>query len=331
MNRRLIWLTVAMTAGVMAGHGCSTCHRLCSPRCPAPGVSGEAQDRSLLLPPHPLTPVAPGSMAAPGTTAPFIGPNPVPPPPPPDPPPGAQRSYPPLPPNPLPATGDGKVSAIEPDWRPSLSSPPIARLSAPDTAPLRPRGAAATPLPQSPEPPRADTPKQAEQRPAAGFMPTEEPSPTPSLPVGISGFAAARERVTVGRRPLLQGLDWLQARGYRTVLYVRRTSEDDSSDQQQVTARQMRYVSLNVALPLSRDVVDQFKQIVNDTGNYPLFVYDLDGSLAGGMWYLYYLQEGANETAAFDKASQLGLKKGPDEACKQMWSAIEQFLEKRRQ
>ena len=44
-------------------------------------------------------------------------------------------------------------------------------------------------------------------------------------------------RVTSGLRPQLDGLDWLQAHGYRTVLHIRAPGEDDTADRRQVEKR----------------------------------------------------------------------------------------------
>ncbi len=128
---------------------------------------------------------------------------------------------------------------------------------------------------------------------------------------------------------MLEGLDWLQNKGYRTVVYLRRADEDDASDSREVSKRGMKYIGLKVTLPLTPEVVNQVNQIVADPENSPLFVYDVDGSLAGGLWYIYFRTiEGASEAVAAEKADQLGLKRGP-EAHQQMWAAIEEYLKNR--
>jgi protein tyrosine phosphatase (PTP) superfamily phosphohydrolase (DUF442 family) len=144
------------------------------------------------------------------------------------------------------------------------------------------------------------------------------------LPVGIPQFAMARDKVAAGLKPMLEdGLDWLKANGYRTVLHVRLPGEDDSADRKQVEKRGMTYLSLEVSPQiLSKAVVDGFNRIVADANTYPLFVYDKDGTLAGALWYLHFRTAGSeSDTAARARAARLGLKE--DAA---MGAAIQRFL-----
>ncbi len=68
------------------------------------------------------------------------------------------------------------------------------------------------------------------------------------LPVGIPQFSSPMDNVATGLRPSLdEGLDWLQARGYRTVVHIRAPGEDDAADRKQVEKRNMKYISLEVA------------------------------------------------------------------------------------
>src|SRR5262249_23319512 len=137
---------------------------------------------------------------------------------------------------------------------------------------------------------------QAEPKPSPQFYPpdrTAEPplknSPT-ALPVGIPQFANAIDNVTTGLRPSLDdGLDWLQARGYRTVLHIRPPAEEDAADRKQVEKRAMKYLSLEVSpQTLTKAIVEEFARMVSDESLRTMFVYDRDGSLAGGLWYLYF-------------------------------------------
>ncbi len=75
----------------------------------------------------------------------------------------------------------------------------------------------------------------------------------------------------------------------------------------------MKYLSLEVApQTLSQTTVDQFNRLVSDPLNYPLFVYDKDGSLAGGLWYLYFRTvERTTDSEARKRAQRLGLRDDP--------------------
>jgi protein tyrosine phosphatase (PTP) superfamily phosphohydrolase (DUF442 family) len=161
-----------------------------------------------------------------------------------------------------------------------------------------------------------------------------EPTPKPavsenaSLPVGIPGFASARERVASGQKPLLDGLDWLKDNGYRAVLHLRAAGEGDVADRRQVEKRGMRFYSLEIAPEtLTKATVEDFTRIVTDAANEPLFVYDRDGNTAGGTWYLYFrTAERQTDEQARVRAQRLGLKDAQSPEQRAMWLAIQKYV-----
>jgi hypothetical protein len=170
--------------------------------------------------------------------------------------------------------------------------------------------------PQSPEPPRARL---------------EETTRPPSLPVGIPQFAVAKEkpRVASGLKPSGEGLDWLAANGYKAVLFLHPPAQDDTAERTRVEAKPpLRYLSLAVAPEtLTADLLSQFNKLVNDPANQPLFVYDADGVVAGGLWYLHLYQgEGLPEAKARAEAIRLGLRDDPAGDQGTMWVAVQKLL-----
>jgi protein tyrosine phosphatase (PTP) superfamily phosphohydrolase (DUF442 family) len=307
--KRLSWLSCALAAGLLGAPGCThfcrqsdSCasgYRCCDP-VPVAGY----------LAPSPLSPCQSLALAGPRppdavNVLPRATPQPLPSTPPPPIAPAAPPEV---------QTGPPVASGIEPAWH---SSPgPDVRLEGPETA--QPP-AAAVPQPQ---------PGVAEER-SGGPKPgvAEERTVTPSLPVGIPQFAMAKKRVASGQRPMLDGLDWLANHGYRTALHLHAPGQDDSSDRKQFEARGIRYVALEVSpQTLSREVVDQFNHLVTDAGSQPLFVYDKDGTLAGGLWYLHFrTAEGASDEDARAQAARLGLKEDSPEG-RPMWLAVQNYL-----
>jgi protein tyrosine phosphatase (PTP) superfamily phosphohydrolase (DUF442 family) len=181
----------------------------------------------------------------------------------------------------------------------------------------------------------------AEQTPPTETTPSAAPTPppstsapplasaTPSLPVGIVDFAPAlQDRVAAGRRPALEGLDWLKANGYKSAVQLRRPGESDSADRKQVEARGMTFTSLEVSpATLTWATVDAFAKQVGNSATQRMFVYDTDGSLSGGMWYLYFRRvERLPDEAARLRAARLGLKEGADGAHREMWLAVQKLL-----
>jgi len=262
----------------------------------------------------------PGSLPCPGQQ-PGLPPAPAPAPP--------QTGFPPLS-SPAPMPQD-PMPAAPPSGQPPAPPPPPQKVEyrwqpAPEAAQVDKSIHLGTPEPLTPE----SKEKLKLYRPE-----TAEPEKTPlakkdPFPVGIFDFSPAKDQVSGGRRPSLDGLDWLKDNGYRTVLFVRGPGEDDSTDKKQVEKRGMKYVSLEVSpATLSAQVVIDFNQIVGNAKNYPLFVYDRDGSLAGGLWYLHFRggDPNADDTARV-RAGALGFREDRDDTHRTMWLAIQKLLSK---
>jgi len=95
--------------------------------------------------------------------------------------------------------------------------------------------------------------------------------------------------VTAGQRPTLDGLDWLKSKGYKSVVYLRGSKDDDVTDRRQVERRDMKFVSLVVSPEaLTQTWIDEFNQLIGDTGSRPIFVYATDPQAAGAVWYLHF-------------------------------------------
>jgi len=190
--------------------------------------------------------------------------------------------------------------------------------------PDKPRESARIAPPESPEPPRASLP----DKPAAPAAP-EKPPLSPVLPAGIANFAEALPNVASGSRPLYDGLDWLKDKGYKTVLQVRAPGEDGAGDRRLFEQRGLTYLTLEVSpKTLTPELVDQFNKVVADAANRPLFVYtDKDGSLAGGLWYLYFRSAGKlGDEEARKRAAALGLKEDGEGPQRDMWVAVQKYL-----
>jgi protein tyrosine phosphatase (PTP) superfamily phosphohydrolase (DUF442 family) len=291
MNIRL-WLLVSVFAvGALGVSGCQHCHKSCPPPACVPTPLPQPP-AGAVAPPTPVTPPVPVPQPAPAAGA-------VPPPPPNWTPPGA-------------ATPPGVRNYAPPSntWQPAESS---VRLVPPQEPPMAAQQTppAGVEEKRAPEPPAADT----------------RGAPSPALPVGIAQFAYAKEKeqIAAGLRPMLEGVDWLQTQGYKTVLNVRKPGEDDAPDRRMFEKRGMKYLTIEVSpQTLSKATVEAFKRTV-DQAERPLFVYDRDGVLAGGLWYLYFHGQVSDEEAR-SRAGRLGLRADADGEGKTMWLAIQKLL-----
>jgi hypothetical protein len=168
----------------------------------------------------------------------------------------------------------------------------------------------------------------ADKAPANPPAESESKTLTPQLPVGIPDFAPAiPDRVAGGRKPALDGLDWLKANGYKSALLLRRPGDSDAADRKQFETRSLTFASLEISPATIAQNVDDFAKIVGDAGNKPLFVYDADGSLAGPLWYLYFRKvEKLSDDAARLRATRLGFKETAEGSQRELWLAVQKML-----
>lgn len=146
--------------------------------------------------------------------------------------------------------------------------------SQPQPTPMKPETVEPAPLEESrPKPLEANRP---------------QPKPAPETATGIEEFTMVREGVTAGLRPSLEGLDWLQTKSYKTVIYLRRTDDDDRTDRRQVEKHGMKYISIVVKPEeLTQTFIDEFSAHVGELENRPVFVYARDGGVSSAVWYMH--------------------------------------------
>ena len=300
MSRKFYHVALLTVAGLMAASGC------CESYYRRSGYSN-----AHLLRPAP----APCDRCAPAQSGIPAAPVPVPAVPPPStvyPTPATAVPSSPLPATTSPAPSDG-LPPPPPIDTPRAVAPGV-RLAPPEPNP-------ANLPPQTTEPPTAPVPT-----PPPGV---EERTTTTPLPVDIPGYADIKPRVSTGQKPFPDGVAWLHDRGYRTVLHVRAPGIDDAAARRQFERAGLRYLTLEVSPgTLTKDVVDRFNRLVGDGDSMPLFVYDNDGSLAGGLWYLHFrLVEGYSDDKARAEAARVGFRQEQDDNHRTMWIAVQKLLE----
>jgi hypothetical protein len=150
------------------------------------------------------------------------------------------------------------------------------------------------------------------------------------LPVDIPQFELARRRVASGHPPFADGdgIDWLKSRDYKAVLHIRPPGEDTAGAKRLFEKKGLRYLSLGVSpATLTRDVVAQFHQLITDPKNLPLYVFDDDSAVLGGLWYLHFrLYDKLPDLRAYEEAQRLGFKITDDPAHRTMWVAARKLL-----
>lgn len=129
-------------------------------------------------------------------------------------------------------------------------------------------------------------------------------------PAGIPEFTQVKDGVSAGQRPDLDGLDWLKAKGYKTIVHIKRPQDMDDTDRAQVEKRDLKFVSMAVTPDtLTNEWIDEFNRVVGDTTVRPIFVYGQDPQTAAVAWYLHLrTAEFLTHDEARVRAGRLGLK-----------------------
>jgi hypothetical protein len=305
MTRHLIF-PLAITLVALAG--CQTCRRLDftsnRPCCNGCGDAGVVR----------LNPVpAPGPAPAPVPRQPPIaqieGPQPA-------------TYFEPAPRN-TPPNDEQPPTPATPGEEPPVDSPP-AILKPP--VPLR-RDSARAPMPYADEPPTAKPPTANVPSPKSEESRDEEPEDDTARLLNIR---PAIRNVRSGLKPFgTDDVAWLKKKGYRAVLQLHAPGANLAADKKAYEKNGPRYLSLEVAPDtLDRATFEEFVAVVEDTKNHPLYVYDDGGTVAGGLWYLYFrFHKGESDADARAKAKQLGLDFDDEgDAHTKMKLAIQKFI-----
>lgn len=196
------------------------------------------------------------------------------------------------------------------------------------------------PAQPSPQEPKTPSPSDDSNRAKLNLPePMDRPPPvegkdaprTPKkdeLAVEIPQFDVVYDRVAAGLQPFPDGFSLLASHGYRSVLHVRRDSEDGTALRTNIEAKGLKYHDLVVSpSTLNRDIVDRFSRLITDSNLQPIFVFDRKGQLAGALWYLHFrLNDGLPEVEARKRAVRLGLEEDATGENAELWLAINRIL-----
>jgi len=200
---------------------------------------------------------------------------------------------------------------------PAPMDPPAARLLPPQSLPV----------PQQPEGPPVVAKEPIVPKDPVVPKETQEP---PILPADIPQFAFVSKGIASGQKPFPDGVKWLKDHGFKSVLYVRAPTETDNATKRIFESRGLNYIDLEVSpQTLTKDVVDRFNQVLADENNRPLFVFDKNSALAGALWYIHFRTvDGMTDEKARAEAMRLGFKQDQDDAQRDMWIAVQNYLSK---
>jgi hypothetical protein len=253
----------------------------------------------------------------------------------------------------VPSVGPGSGVVVPASPRPTDLPPPSidlprgANLGPSAAPPLKPGSELMLPEPlPGAAPSKSQYPAPAPLRPADGVLggPTgpgaKAQSPEPPVAqratspaaavIGLPGFTKLKDGVAAGRRPTLEGFDWLKQNGYRTVVVLHAPGADLASDRELAEKKGLAFVPIEATPETLADALARFNTAVADRSSRPAYVYDdHTGLRVGAVAYLHFVTADVMATdAARIRAAGLGLGTDTEEA-KAFWVAINDYLAKR--
>ena len=166
--------------------------------------------------------------------------------------------------------------------------------------------------PADPAPTPVVLPTPVETTASSSAATVTPPLPTEvSVAPGLKRFAVVEPKLAGGSLPSADGLDWLNEKGYKTLVDLREPSDVDSSFLADVSRRGLRYISLPISLTtVDRDHVSRFVFEISLADARPLYFFDADGNRPGMLWYVHRMtdkNESYDPQEATRQAEELGL------------------------
>jgi len=196
------------------------------------------------------------------------------------------------------------------------------------------------PIPDLPAPPKTTIPNESKKE----ILLPDEPSPKPGSPLiappaadsgtGLPNFALAlesgTERIYAGRKPAIEGLDWLQKQKFRTVVYLHTPNQDIKPTRDLVEKRGMQFIGIPMSPGNFGEAMRTLSPILKARMNRSMYVFDDDGVRTGSAFYWYFrTSESLSNDQARARATALGLRDSTDSTEQKLyWLAIQNLLAK---
>lgn len=186
------------------------------------------------------------------------------------------------------------------------------------------------PVANVPPAPPEEKPKPTDGDGGTAEKPKASSEPDAQSAIDLPGFAIARQGVATGIQPFPDGVTWLKNKGYKAVLHLRAPGEDNAAAKRQFESKGLKYASVEASpARLTVELYRDFVKAVDDKTTHPLFVYDRDGSVAGGLWFLYNrVHLKASQKQSLAEAQRLGLRPDEEGEHATMWLAVQTVLKK---
>jgi uncharacterized protein (TIGR01244 family) len=143
-----------------------------------------------------------------------------------------------------------------------------------------------------------------------GAMPLAAQVPESVDPALIPNYVVVRPGLAAAGRPSEQGLAQMKARGFRTVIDLRTSSEDGLAEEKAALERQgLRYVHVPVtSSTFSAADVDVVQAVLDDPAAGPVLLHCASANRVGAVWAVIQARAGKPIDDAIAEGQRVGLK-----------------------
>jgi uncharacterized protein (TIGR01244 family) len=125
----------------------------------------------------------------------------------------------------------------------------------------------------------------------------------------IPNYHLLRPDVASGGQPTENGLVWLEALGFRTIIDLRAPAEGTAAEEKAVRSAGLRYVSVPITPEtFRREDVEAIARVLGETERGPVLLHCASGNRAGGVWTVLRVMEGRPYDEAEAEGRTLGLQ-----------------------
>lgn len=149
-----------------------------------------------------------------------------------------------------------------------------------------------------------------------------------SQPVDIPGYSLINNSIAVGLLPYPDGIDWLVKEKFKSAVFIHSSTQETNAI---VSLFEKRGMKLNLLLleesNLSAERINIEISKLQSSTLQPIYVFDLDGSIAASFWYVY-LQKTTlkSEDETLNQLIKLGMNPNKTEQSKAIFKASKKLV-----
>ena len=147
-------------------------------------------------------------------------------------------------------------------------------------------------------------------------------------PLDIPGYALINNSIAIGLLPYPDGIDWLVKEKFKSALFIHSSTQETKAITSLFEKRGMKLNLLQ--LEESNISAERFNIEISKLQNstfQPIYVFDLDGSIAASFWYVY-LQKTTlkSENETLNQITKLGMNPNKTEQSKSIFKTAKKLV-----